>query len=277
VILFPHAKINIGLHVIAKRPDGFHDVNTLFYPLPFCDVLELTPAKKTMLRLTGLPVEGAPDDNLCMKAYRILQKYYDLPPVTIHLHKVIPTGSGLGGGSSDASHTLLALNTLFSLQCPERQLMDYAARLGSDCSFFIQSKPALAEGRGEILHPTEVCLAGYYILLVKPPVHVRTAEAYANIVPRQPAQSLRDLVGLPVTEWRGKVCNDFEAGVFARHPELAAIKAALYDKGATYAAMSGSGATIFGLFADEKTGQQARNAMHHVIFAGHLKSVTTKR
>jgi 4-diphosphocytidyl-2-C-methyl-D-erythritol kinase len=270
VILFPYAKINIGLQVIAKRPDGFHHINTLFYPLPFCDVLELAPAEETALHLTGLPVEGSADDNLCIKAYRILQKYYKLPPVTIRLHKIIPTGSGLGGGSSDASHTLLALNKLFSLQCPEQQLMDYAARLGSDCSFFIQPKPALAEGRGEILHPMEICLPGYYVLLVKPPIQVSTAEAYANIIPQQPAQPLQTLVNLPVTEWRGRVCNDFEAGVFARHPELAVIKNALYDKGAIYAAMSGSGATVFGLFADEKTGQEARKAMNHVIFSAKL-------
>jgi 4-diphosphocytidyl-2-C-methyl-D-erythritol kinase len=271
VIRFPHAKINIGLQVIAKRPDGFHHINTLFYPLPFCDVLELIPAEKTTLHLTGLPVEGTAGDNLCMKAYRLLQKDYKLPPVAIHLHKIIPTGSGLGGGSSDAAHTLLALNKLFSLPCTEQQLMDYAAQLGSDCAFFIQPKPALAEGRGEILHPTEICLAGYYILLVKPPIQVRTAEAYANIIPQQPAQPLQTLVNLPVTEWRGKVCNDFETGVFARYPELADIKAALYDKGAVYAAMSGSGATVFGLFADEKTGQEARKSMDYVIFA------TTKR
>jgi 4-diphosphocytidyl-2-C-methyl-D-erythritol kinase len=270
VVRFPHAKINIGLQVMAKRPDGFHHINTLFYPLPFCDVLEVVPAEETVLHLTGLPLEGATADNLCLKAYRILQKHYNLPPVAIHLHKVIPTGGGLGGGSSDASHTLLALDKLFSLYCPEQQLMDYAAQLGSDCAFFVQSKPALAEGRGEILHPTEICLAGYYILLAKPPVQVSTAEAYAHIVPRQPAQPLRDLVRLPVAAWREKVCNDFEAGIFARHPEIAILKAALYDKGAIYAAMSGSGATVFGLFADEQTGQQARTALDHVIFAGKL-------
>ncbi|MDR3184859.1 MAG: 4-(cytidine 5'-diphospho)-2-C-methyl-D-erythritol kinase [Prevotellaceae bacterium] len=270
MVLFPHAKINIGLQVVARRPDGFHDINTLFYPLPLCDVLELIPAEKTALHLTGLPVDGTAGDNLCMKAYRILQHDYKLPPVAIHLHKVIPTGGGLGGGSSDASHTLLALNKLFALQCSEQQLMDYAARLGSDCAFFIRSKPALAEGRGEILHPTEVSLQGYCILLVKPPAQVCTAEAYANIIPQQPAQPLQTLVNLPVAEWRGKVCNDFETGVFAQHPELAAIKAALYDKGAIYAAMSGSGATVFGLFSDENTAQQARRATNHVIFAAKL-------
>jgi 4-diphosphocytidyl-2-C-methyl-D-erythritol kinase len=270
VVLFPPAKINIGLQVIAKRSDGFHNINTLFYPLPFCDVLELCPAGKTALHLTGLPVEGTVEDNLCMKAYRILQKDYKLPPVAIHLHKIIPTGGGLGGGSSDASHTLLALNTLFSLQCTEQQLMDYAAQLGSDCAFFIQPKPALAEGRGEILHPAGICLSGYYVLLVKPPVQVSTAGAYAGISPQQPAQPLRELVNLPVAEWRGKVVNDFEAGVFARHPELAAIKAGLYRKGAIYAAMSGSGATVFGLFADEKAGQAARRTTDHVIFAAKL-------
>jgi 4-diphosphocytidyl-2-C-methyl-D-erythritol kinase len=267
VVIFPHAKINIGLHVIARRPDGFHHINTLFYPLPFCDVLEIIPAGKTTLHLTGLPVEGADDDNLCMKAYRLLEHDYHLPPVAIHLHKIIPTGGGLGGGSSDAAHTLLALNTLFALQCPEQQLMDYAARLGSDCAFFIQTKPALAEGRGEILQPAEIDLSGYCILLVKPPLQVRTAEAYANIHPQLSARPLRELVHLPVAEWRTHVSNDFEAGIFTRHPELAAIKAALYDHGAVYAAMSGSGATVFGLFSDETASRRARGAIHNVIFA----------
>jgi 4-diphosphocytidyl-2-C-methyl-D-erythritol kinase len=200
----------------------------------------------------------------------MLQKGYKLPPVAIHLHKTIPAGGGLGGGSSDASYTLLALDKLFSLQCTEQQLMDYAVRLGSDCAFFIQAKPALAEGRGEILHPAGICLSGYYILLVTPPVQVSTAGAYAGISPQQPAQPLRELVSLPVAEWRGSVVNDFEAGVFARHPGLADIKAGLYSTGALYAAMSGSGATVFGLFADEKTGQAARRATNHVIFAGSL-------
>jgi 4-diphosphocytidyl-2-C-methyl-D-erythritol kinase len=259
VVTFPPAKINIGLHVIARRPDGFHRINTLFYPIPFCDVLEIMPAGKTTLHLTGLPVEGAHSDNLCMKALRLLEHDYQLPPVAIHLHKNIPTGGGLGGGSSDAAHTLLALNTLFALQCPEAQLMDYAARLGSDCAFFIQTKPALAEGRGEILHPVEIDLSGYGILLIKPPLQVSTAEAYARIHPQLPGHPLRELVRRPVAEWRACVFNDFEAGVFARHPELAAIKAALYDYGATYAAMSGSGATVYGLFADKTA---ARRAMH---------------
>jgi 4-diphosphocytidyl-2-C-methyl-D-erythritol kinase len=269
-LCFPKAKINIGLQVVAKRPDGFHDINTLFYPLPFCDVLEITMAAKTSLHVSGLPIEGKTDDNLCLKAYRLLQKLYDLPPVAIHLHKIIPAGSGLGGGSSDAAHTLLTLNTLFNLQLSEEQLIIYASNLGSDCAFFTQQKPALAEGRGEILSPTSVNLTGYHILLVKPPLQVSTAEAYAHIKPQKPAQLLMQLVTEPVKEWCGKVSNDFEPCVFELHPELAEMKAQLYANGAVYAAMSGSGAALYGLFTHATACQAARKAIPHVIFAGKL-------
>jgi 4-diphosphocytidyl-2-C-methyl-D-erythritol kinase len=270
VVLFPRAKINIGLQVIARRPDGFHDINTLFYPLPFCDVLEVVEAKKTSLHVSGLPVEGASDDNLCIKAYRVMQQHYHLPPVAMYLHKMIPAGGGLGGGSSDDSHTLMALNTLFGLQLTGKSLMSHAATLGSDCAFFIQQKPALAEGRGEILHPASLGLSGYYIVLIKPLVHVSTAEAYAQIKPQKPAQALAQIIQLPITAWRGNVKNDFEATVFMSHPELADIKAQCYAQGAVYASMSGSGATLFGLFDAENTWQAAQKALPHIIFACRL-------
>ncbi|MDR3236633.1 MAG: 4-(cytidine 5'-diphospho)-2-C-methyl-D-erythritol kinase [Prevotellaceae bacterium] len=270
MVLFPRAKINIGLQVIARRPDGFHDINTLFYPLPFCDVLEIVEAKKTSLHVSGLPVEGASDDNLCIKAYRLMQQHHHLPPVAIYLHKMIPTGGGLGGGSSDASHTLRALDALFGLQLTEKSLMSLAATLGSDCAFFIQQKPALAEGRGEILHPASLDLSGYYILLMKPPVHISTADAYAQIKPQKPAQALAQIIHSPITAWRGNVKNDFETTVFTSHPELAGVKAQCYAQGAVYASMSGSGATLFGLFDDENTWQAARQTLPHIIFACKL-------
>ena len=248
MLLFPPAKINIGLHVTAKRRDGFHEIETLFYPVESLhDVLEVMPAGRLAIRLSGLPVAGAPEDNLCMKAYRLLQADFDLPPVTIYLHKVIPPGAGLGGGSSDATATLLALNELFSLQLSAGQLSCYAAQLGSDCAFFLHRKPMLATGRGEVL--TALPLPSFRVVIETPPVFSSTAEAYAAITPRTPALPLPSLLVQPVEQWKDTVVNDFEAPVFARFPLLAQIKQRLYDDGAIYAAMSGSGAAIFGLFS----------------------------
>ena len=248
MICFPHAKINLGLHVQSKRPDGFHNIATLFYPIPYHDILEVVPAASTALHVSGLSVESALEDNLCMKAYRLLERDYPLPPVAIYLHKAIPMGAGLGGGSSDAAHTLLMLNNLFRLNIPEQQLFDYAAMLGSDCPFFIQSQPALAGGRGEILQYTHFRLKGYYLQLVFPGVHVSTAEAYAGITPKEPAMPLEEVIKLPVAQWKNSLVNDFETSVFARYPQLAGLKDQLYAQGAVYAAMSGSGSALFGLF-----------------------------
>ena len=247
MICFPHAKINLGLHVLNRRPDGFHNIATLFYPIPFHDMLEIVPAASTALHVSGLSVESALEDNLCMKAYRLLERDYPLPPVAIYLHKVIPMGAGLGGGSSNAAHTLLMLNNLFRLNIPEQQLFDYAATLGSDCPFFIQSQPALACGRGEVLQYSGLRLNGYYLLLALPDVHVSTAEAYAGVSPKAAAVPLEEIIKLPVAQWKNSLANDFETKVFTRYPQLAGIKAQLYEQGAVYAAMSGSGSTLFGL------------------------------
>ncbi|MDR2358513.1 MAG: 4-(cytidine 5'-diphospho)-2-C-methyl-D-erythritol kinase [Prevotellaceae bacterium] len=250
MLLFPSAKINIGLHVTAKRPDGFHEIETLFYPVASLhDVLEVTPSDRLAIRLSGLPVAGAPEDNLCMKAYRLLQARFDLPPVAIYLHKAIPPGAGLGGGSSDATATLLALNELFSLQLSAGQLFHYAVQLGSDCAFFLHREPMLATGRGEVLTPLpSLHLQPFRIVIETPPVFSSTAEAYAGITPRTPSLPLASLLAQPAGQWKGTVVNDFEASVFARFPLLAQIKQRLYDDGAIYAAMSGSGSAIFGLF-----------------------------
>jgi len=251
MLCFPHAKINLGLYVTGKRTDGFHTIQTLLYPLPYYDILEIVTSDKPAIYLSGKTIDGSTDTNLCWKAYRLLQNDYDLPPAAIYLHKLIPTGAGLGGGSSDAAHTLLTLNHLFELNLSKEQLLFYAAQLGSDCAFFTQTQPMLAEGRGELLQPVDISLAGYYLLLVLPNVHISTAEAYAGISPKTPQYALEETINLSVTEWRHQLSNDFEKHIFKKHPLLADIKTTLYNKGAVYAAMSGSGSTIFGLFNDE--------------------------
>lgn len=268
MITFPHAKINLGLFVTGKRPDGFHNLQTLFYPIPYRDILEIIPAAKTELHLSGIPVQGAADDNLCLKAYRLLAHDFQLPPVAIYLHKVIPMGGGLGGGSSDAAHTLLLLNNLFRINIPAMDLLNYAAMLGSDCAFFTQSHAALAEGRGEILKYAHVDLSNYFLLLVLPPVHVSTAEAYAGIVAQEPEEPLERIISRPVDAWKEPLINDFELSIFSRHPLLGDIKLELYRLNAVYAAMSGSGSTLFGLFDNEEDLQQARRA-----FDGLYKTV----
>jgi len=257
MICFPHVKINLGLYVTNKRSDGFHDIQTLFYPIPYHDILEIVPADKPALYLSGQALEGAADSNSCWKAYRLLQNDYDLPPVAIYLHKLIPAGAGLGGGSSDATHTLLMLNRLFELLLSDEQLLDYAAQLGSDCAFFTQTQPMLAEGRGELLRPVKLSLNGYYLLLVFPGVHISTAEAYAGISPKAPQYALETTIHLPVEEWRQQLSNDFEEHIFRKYPLLGEIKTTLYNKGAVYAAMSGSGSTVFGLFTDEQLCKEA--------------------
>ncbi len=261
MIDFPHAKINLGLQVINKRPDGFHTISTLFYPIPFNDVLEIVPAQSTALHLSGLKVEGNVDDNLCLKAYHLLAQKYTLPPVDIYLHKNIAMGAGLGGGSSDASHVLLLLNNMFKLNLPAHELMQYAAQLGSDCAFFIQQQAMFAGGRGEILQPSTLSLKGYSLLLVVPGIHVSTAGAYSGITPQTPTQSIQEIVALPVSEWKDRLVNDFEATVFSKHAVLADIKAALYAQGAVYAAMSGSGSSIFGLFIEDEACKKAQERL----------------
>ena len=237
------------MNIISKRADGYHDIETCFYPVPWTDILEIVPSKEFSFSSSGTPIPGNSDHNLCVKAYQLLRKDFDLPPVSIHLHKIIPTGAGLGGGSSDAAYTLKILNSIFDIQLTTQTLEEYASRLGSDCSFFIEAKPLLGEGRGEILKTTTVNLKGYYLMLVKPSIHVSTAEAYAGVVPQIPFFSIRNCVEQkPVSEWRNSLKNDFEESVFKNYPIIGEIKNTLYDNGAVYASMSGSGSTVFGLF-----------------------------
>ncbi len=254
MITFPNAKINLGLNVVAKRPDGYHDLETVFYPINLSDVLEVNERKSGdesyTLRVSGHLANGdAPEDNLVSKAYLLLKKDFpDLPSVDMRLCKHIPVGAGLGGGSSDAAHTLKLLNELFSLQLDERKLEGYAAQLGADCAFFIRNRAVLATGIGNVFEPLELSLAGCFFVLVKPDLSVSTREAYAHVVPRRSAYSLREIIHQPVETWKDRMKNDFEDSVFKQYPEIAVLKDRLYDLGAIYASMSGSGAAVYGIF-----------------------------
>ncbi|MFV0364962.1 MAG: 4-(cytidine 5'-diphospho)-2-C-methyl-D-erythritol kinase [Mangrovibacterium sp.] len=251
MIYFPHAKINLGLLVTAKRPDGYHDIETVFYPVAMQDILEFVEAEEFQFSLSGMKLDGNAEDNLVVKAYRLLEADYKLPTLHIHLHKNIPSGAGLGGGSADAAFLLSALNEHYKLGISVEKLKGYALQLGSDCPFFIEPTPALAKGRGELLQSVEVDLTAYHLVVVKPPIHVSTGKAYGFMQPQEPEESLANLMQLPVQEWQGKVCNQFEDYVFQAHPEVASIKEQLYRAGAHFALMSGSGSAVFGLFLEE--------------------------
>ena len=251
MIIFAPAKINLGLNVLFKRPDGYHELDTCMLPVPLYDVLELLKSEKFEFYQTGIVVPGSSEDNLCIKAYQLLKDEFDLPPVYIHLRKEIPMGAGLGGGSSDASHVLKGLNELFDLGLSIEGLEERSAKLGSDCPIFIQNKAQIAQGRGEVLKLCAVDLTDYWIKLIHPGIHVGTKEAYEGIVFSGNNSSVQHVVEGPIENWKSALKNDFEVSVFALHPELASIKSNLYQEGAVYAAMSGSGSTVFGLFRDE--------------------------
>ena len=251
MILFPNCKINLGLYVTGKRPDGYHNIETCFYPIPLQDVLEIIEqpdATETTLSLSGITIEQS-SNNSCLKAYALLKKDFpQLTPVQIHLHKAIPVGGGLGGGSADAAFTLLLLNKKFELRLNDEQLIQYASQLGSDCAFFIKNTPCLASGRGEILQPITLDLSEYKIVLVNPGLHIDTGWAYKQITIDAPKKSLAEMFSQPVEEWKANVFNVFETPIFQTYPSIKEIKDTLYSKGAVYAAMTGSGATVYGLF-----------------------------
>jgi 4-diphosphocytidyl-2-C-methyl-D-erythritol kinase len=251
MLTFPNAKINIGLNITEKRPDGYHNLETIFYPIDLCDTLEFVEEKETKFTCSGLNIEGESDNNLIIKAYKLLKEEFDLPTINIHLHKTIPMGAGLGGGSADAAFMLKMLNNQFKLGLSSQELEQKAAKLGADCAFFINNKPTLAKGIGNLFEPTCVNLSGYHIVLVKPEVHISTAEAYGGCKPQRWTTPLEEAIKQPITEWKNCIFNDFEKTVFIAHPELAEIKDMLYEKGAIYAAMSGSGSTIYGIFDKE--------------------------
>ncbi|MCQ2066777.1 MAG: 4-(cytidine 5'-diphospho)-2-C-methyl-D-erythritol kinase [Bacteroidaceae bacterium] len=270
MIAFPNAKINIGLNVVGKRPDGYHDIETVFYPVNVQDVLEINvrrvfsnarphlhimPDKGLFyedefcsLTLKGELLPGNMADNLVVRAYRMLLEDFDLPPIDIMLYKHIPSGAGLGGGSSDCANMIMLLNRRFGLRMTSSCMQRYAARLGADCAFFVLNKPVLATGIGDVMSPLPLSLKGYTILIVKPDVNVSTKEAYSLVVPQRPQIPLEDAVKRPITEWKDIISNDFEKSIFSLYPEVGELKSRLYDAGAVYAAMSGSGSAVYGIF-----------------------------
>lgn len=250
--MFPNAKINLGLNITSKRSDGYHNLETIFYPIPLEDALEVHEAKnsndKYKLYQSGNTIEGNVETNLVIKAYKLLDSIYSLPPLEIYLHKYIPSGAGLGGGSADAAFMLKLLNKKFSLEITTNKLEEYAASLGADCAFFIENKPTYAEGIGNIFSPISISLKDYQLYLIKPNVFVSTKDAFAYIKPQTPMHDLRETATLPIETWKELMVNDFEISVFKQHPILTDIKNELYNQGAIYAAMSGSGSSIFGIF-----------------------------
>lgn len=266
MVTFPNAKINIGLQVLNRREDGYHNLETVFYPINLCDVLEIVEAGEIRFYPSGIPIPDDGSDNLCMRAYRLLQQDYGLPPVHIYLHKVIPIGAGLGGGSSDAAFMLRLANDHFGLGLDEPRLMDYARKLGADCAFFIRNIPVLATGIGDVFEDVKIDLSAYRLVLVKPDIHISTAAAYAGVRPCPEGRQLPEAIAAPVPTWRESVVNDFEAGIFLAHPEVAAIKQLLYERGAVFAAMSGSGSSVYGLFEEDVVldGLDDRYAVFHL-------------
>jgi 4-diphosphocytidyl-2-C-methyl-D-erythritol kinase len=249
MIVFPHCKINLGLNIVSKRPDNYHNLETVFYPLPFRDVLEVVVSDTDACYLYGSPIPGDPSGNLCVKAYQLIKKDFPgLPPVALHLYKYIPIGSGLGGGSSDGACMLNLLNTKFALSLSHAQLMDYALQLGSDCPFFLTDGPCLASGRGENLSPVSTDLSGCSLALVLPDIHVDTRDAFSRITPRKPSKPIAEIISGPIDYWKEELVNDFERLVIEQYPALAGIKEKLYDAGALYASMTGSGSCFYGIF-----------------------------
>jgi 4-diphosphocytidyl-2-C-methyl-D-erythritol kinase len=248
MIAFANAKINLGLNVTGKRPDGYHNLETVFFPVKLYDVLEINESIATSFQAEGISIPGNSNDNICLKAYELLKGDFDLPPLTITLLKNIPVGAGLGGGSADAAFLIKLINDKFALSLSTENMEAYARQLGADCAFFIANQPVYAFGKGDQFEDVEVDLSGYFKVLVKPPVHVSTADAYAGLSPAFPESGLKKLIGLPVTEWRGQLKNDFEERIFVKYPEISQIKEQLYLAGATFALMSGSGSSVFALF-----------------------------
>ncbi len=250
MLTFANAKINLGLLVTGKRQDGYHNIETIFYPVKLYDVIEITAADTFQFRTEGLDIPSG-GQNLCEKAYYLLQQDFDIKPVVIDLLKNIPIGAGLGGGSSDAAHVLKLLNEMNGLGLSEAKLSAYAVQLGADCPFFIDNKPVFASGIGTTFEAINVHLSAYYIVIVKPDIHISTSEAYQCIIPQTPPVDLRQAIQLPIQEWKYHLVNDFELGIFQKYPHIEKIKHALYEKGALYAAMSGSGSAVFGIFEEE--------------------------
>jgi 4-diphosphocytidyl-2-C-methyl-D-erythritol kinase len=248
MIVFPNAKINIGLNVVSKRDDGFHNLETIFYPVKLADALEFAESDETRLTSSGIQIDGALENNLILKAFNLIKADFNLPPLQFHLHKLIPFGAGLGGGSSNAAFTLKMLNDYYNLGLCTDQLESFASKIGADCPFFIQNKPTFATGIGNKFHPIELDLSDFEIVILKPNISVNTPEAYRNVIPRNPKFRLTQIIKTPVDDWKNLIVNDFEKSVFMKYPQIAELKQLLYEFGANYASMSGSGSAVFGIF-----------------------------
>lgn len=274
MLTFPNAKINLGLSITEKRPDGYHNLETVFYPVALEDALEIRTCpeatEKFVLHQYGMEIAGNPNDNLVVKAYLLLDREFDLPPVEIHLYKHIPSGAGLGGGSSDAAYMLKLLNEHFRLKLSDEQLENYAATLGADCAFFIKNSPTFAEGIGNVFSPVSLSLKGYQILIIKPDVFVSTREAFAHIHPHHPKYNVRDAIRQPINKWKEILINDFEESVFPQHPIIGKIKTELYHQGAVYAAMSGSGSSVFGIFEPDFSLPEIDGGMNAFYYKGRI-------
>ncbi len=251
MILFPNAKLNIGLNVTERRPDGFHNLESVFYPVNWCDALEILSAEETAFTSSGIAIPGNPETNLCLKAYELLKADFRLQPVKIHLHKNIPIGAGLGGGSSDAAFTLKGLNELFELHLTAEQVKDYARKLGADCAFFVQNKPVFAKEKGDVFESLALELSDHNCLIVYPEIHITTAEAYGKIKPQPAAIPLKGAIKNGMETWQKTVTNSFEEALFPTYPILPELKNLLYEKGAAFASMTGSGSAVFGVFKNE--------------------------
>lgn len=249
MITFPNAKINLGLNILSKRDDGYHNISSCFYPLPFSDILEIMPSENFHFRSTGITIPND-GENLCIKAFRMLKDEYGIGNVNVHLHKNIPIGAGLGGGSADASFALKMMNELFELSLTDDDLEKFAGRLGSDCPFFIRNKPVLAEGVGTDFRTVDVDLSGKYLVLINPGIHVSTALAYSKVLPNQPEKSIEEILKLDITKWQEYLVNDFEDSVFRQFPAIKKLKKQLIASGALYASMSGSGSSVYGIFEE---------------------------
>jgi len=254
MIVFPNCKINLGLFVTEKRNDGFHNIETVFYPIGISDILEIVKTESDFeFSVSGINTNNLSDNNICVKAYQLLKEKYNIGHVKMHLHKKIPVGSGLGGGSSDAVHTLKVLDSLFDLKMTSDDFYSFARKLGSDCSFFVDNKPKLAFEKGDVFEPIDFSLKGLYLAVVVPPVGVSTADAYKNVKTFSQRESLRKIINLPLQDWQYELYNDFEYTVFEKFPQIATIKEKMYKSGAVYASMSGSGSSVYGFFADKPT------------------------
>jgi len=272
--VFPNAKINIGLNVVEKRSDGYHNIETVFYPIGLSDVLSVEISETCSdysFSSAGIAVDGEPEDNLIIKAYRLLQSEYEIPPIDISLVKNIPFGAGLGGGSADASFMLKALNELCELKISVKKLEKLASELGADCPVFIRNKAVFASGIGNEFTPVKLSLKNYFLLLVKPDIHISTPEAYSLVVPEKPQFSLLELIQHPISEWKSTIKNDFEKSVFARYPEIEKIKSNLYDLGAAYASMSGSGSSVYGIFETPPEKKDTEIFSKYFVSGGLLK------